>query len=184
MRRERSTQSASRLKCWRACPAQSDFRRYTTGFDVCSRSPVRFSAVTRPGFGVVCTRYVLLLRFLPRFFVRQAAEGLARDAYARAVALCVAGSDAGPQALLDKRVVGVGSTAAVVSSSPKRGQHRCFVCTQTKDGFAHYELNMAKGRRDRRGARVLSRRDIGSVSTVVFATDLRRHARHTYVEVW
>lgn len=88
-----------------------------------------------------------LFRKPRRFF--QAAEGLARDAYVRAVALCVAGSDRGTRALLDKRVVGVGSTAAVVSSSPKRGLHRCFVCTQTAEGIAHYELNLAKGRRDR-----------------------------------
>lgn len=86
------------------------------------------------------------------FYFTKAAEGLARDAYARAVALCVAGSDRGPRALVDKRIVGVGSTAAVVSSRTKTGLHRCFVCTRTAQGFAHYELNLAKGRRDRRAS--------------------------------
>eukprot|EP00904_Undaria_pinnatifida_P000511 jgi/Undpi1/10460/HiC_scaffold_29.g12910.m1 len=116
---------------------------------------------------------------VPSYVSREAAEGLARDAYARAVALCVAGSDAGPQALLDKRVVGVGSTAAVVSSSPKRGQHRCFVCTQTKDGFAHYELNMAKGRRDRSGEdNAVSRVVLQAIAESVGVTVPRQFKRH------
>lgn len=82
--------------------------------------------------------------------VRQAAEGLARDAYARAIALCVAGSDKGPHVLPEKNVIGVGCTAAVATSRPKRGSHRCFVCTKTNDGVTHYRLDLAKGQRDRR----------------------------------
>ncbi|CAN0383707.1 unnamed protein product, partial [Hapterophycus canaliculatus] len=82
--------------------------------------------------------------------VSSAAEGLARDAYARAVSLSVAGSpELGPHVLPERRVIGVGCAAAVVSSRPRRGLHHCFVCAQTEEGLAHYELNLAKGRRDR-----------------------------------
>eukprot|EP00903_Cladosiphon_okamuranus_P013749 g12799.t2 len=88
----------------------------------------------------------------PGYCSREAAEGLARDAYARAVSLCVAGSPAqGPHVLSDRRVIGVGCTAAVVSSRPRRGLHHCFVCAQTADGLAHYVLDLDKGRRDRFG---------------------------------
>eukprot|EP00752_Nemacystus_decipiens_P018478 g16568.t1 len=88
----------------------------------------------------------------PGYCSREAAEGLARDAYARAVSLCVAGSPSrGPHVLPERRVMGVGCTAAVVSSRPRKGLHHCFVCVQTADGLAHYELNLDKGRRDRSG---------------------------------
>ncbi|CAM9210280.1 unnamed protein product [Scytosiphon promiscuus] len=88
----------------------------------------------------------------PGYCSREAAEGLARDAYARAVSLSVAGSpDLGLHVLPERRVVGVGCTAAVVSSRPRRGLHHCFVCAQTAEGLVHYELNLAKGRRDRFG---------------------------------
>ncbi|CAN0561455.1 unnamed protein product, partial [Ectocarpus sp. 12 AP-2014] len=82
----------------------------------------------------------------------KAAEGLARKAYARAVSLCVAESpDRGPHVLPDRRVIAVGCTAAVLSSKPRRGPHQCYVCAQTADGLAHYELTLSKGRRNRSG---------------------------------
>lgn len=64
----------------------------------------------------------------------------------------MAGSDEGPNALSDKAIIGVGCTAVVTSSRPRLGLHRCFVCTQTRDGLAHYQLYLSKGRRDRCGA--------------------------------
>ncbi|CAM9743791.1 unnamed protein product [Ectocarpus sp. 6 AP-2014] len=88
----------------------------------------------------------------PGYCSREAAEGLARNAYARAVSLCVAESpDRGPHVLPDRRVIAVGCTAAVLSSKPRRGPHQCYVCAQTADGLAHYELTLSKGRRDRSG---------------------------------
>ncbi|CAM9302002.1 unnamed protein product, partial [Sphacelaria rigidula] len=84
-----------------------------------------------------------------RYCSPEVAESLARAAYARAVGLCVAGSNRGTHAISDAGVIGVGCTAVVASSKPKKGSHRCFVCAQTHDGITHYQLFLAKGHRNR-----------------------------------
>ncbi|CAM9967304.1 unnamed protein product, partial [Discosporangium mesarthrocarpum] len=79
-----------------------------------------------------------------------AADALARDAYNRAVSLCVSDSpDLGPCALSISMIVGLGCTASVVSSRPKHGLHRCYVAAHTHKGVNRYYLEMAKGQRDR-----------------------------------
>ncbi|CAM9633555.1 unnamed protein product, partial [Choristocarpus tenellus] len=78
------------------------------------------------------------------------ADALAWDAYRRAVSLCVSGSkEVGPRALAGRAIIGLGCTAAVASSRPKKGDHRCFVAAHTHTGVTQYSLKLAKGQRDR-----------------------------------
>mmetsp|Transcript_11965 Transcript_11965/g.15090 ORF Transcript_11965/g.15090 Transcript_11965/m.15090 type:complete len:486 (-) Transcript_11965:395-1852(-) len=49
-----------------------------------------------------------------------------------------------------RKIIGVGYTASVVSSRPKRGSHRCHVATYTADqGAVYYNLELSKGDRNR-----------------------------------
>ncbi|KAG5184315.1 hypothetical protein JKP88DRAFT_348454 [Tribonema minus] len=47
--------------------------------------------------------------------------------------------------------LGVGATAALASTQPKRGDHRCHVAACGAAGTTLYSLTLAKGRRDRAG---------------------------------
>lgn len=46
-------------------------------------------------------------------------------------------------------VVGVGATASLVSDRPKRGEHRCFVATQTSESTRLASVVLSKGQRNR-----------------------------------
>ena len=48
-------------------------------------------------------------------------------------------------------VLGVACTAALVSSIPKRGDHRCHVAVYSDSACASYSITLSKGRRDRQG---------------------------------
>jgi hypothetical protein len=48
------------------------------------------------------------------------------------------------------RLVGVGATASLASSRPKRGEHRLHVGVQTASATASFSLQLAKGQRDRK----------------------------------
>ena len=63
-----------------------------------------------------------------------------------------------PQALVGKTFVGLAATAALVSTVPKRGEHRAFVACATDAGTARYCVTLTKGARDRAGEdRLVSR---------------------------
>ena len=49
----------------------------------------------------------------------------------------------------DTDVAGVAVTAALVTASPKKGDHSCHVATHSRSGTRHYALRLAKGARDR-----------------------------------
>lgn len=46
-------------------------------------------------------------------------------------------------------LVGLSCTASLASDRPKKGEHRCFVATQTADATTLYSLTLLKGARDR-----------------------------------
>jgi hypothetical protein len=79
----------------------------------------------------------------------EAAVALAREAYSRAMHLSV--TEHGLTLSAAAPVLGVGCTAAVASTRPKRGEHRCHVAAYSSAGVATYSLRLAKGRRDRAG---------------------------------
>jgi hypothetical protein len=79
----------------------------------------------------------------------EAAVALAREAYSRAMHLSVA--EHGLTLSAAAPVLGIGCTAAVASTRPKRGEHRCHVAAYSSAGVATYSLRLAKGRRDRAG---------------------------------
>ena len=69
----------------------------------------------------------------------EAAKGMARSAYRRAVHLR---ADEAP-------VVGIACTGAIASDRPKRGAHRCHVAAWDVSGLAEYSVEFVKGSRDR-----------------------------------
>ncbi len=82
----------------------------------------------------------------PETFVAVAtAEAMARQAYARALALRCS-----PDPLL-----GVGCTATIATNRAKRGDHRCAIAVCCADGIRSYALTLTKGLRDRLGEEVL-----------------------------
>jgi hypothetical protein len=83
----------------------------------------------------------------------EAAVALAREAYSRAMHLSVA--EHGLTLSAAAPVLGIGCTAAVASTRPKRGEHRCHVAAYSSAGVATYSLRLAKGRRDRAGEDVV-----------------------------
>ena len=84
-----------------------------------------------------------LLGHEPKQYVSpQTARDMARVAYKRGVRLTPPGQSA-------RHVVGVGSTCALASVPPKRGEHRCVVAAYGVHGVVEYTLAMEKGRRDR-----------------------------------
>jgi len=64
---------------------------------------------------------------------------LARAAFKRAVALTPVGTP----------IVGLAATCALVSDSPKRGQHRCCVVAHTASQVLEYSVTLRKGARSR-----------------------------------
>ena len=48
-----------------------------------------------------------------------------------------------------ERTIGVGCTAALVSDRPKRGEHRAWIATQTRNATRLVELSLSKDLRDR-----------------------------------
>ncbi len=79
------------------------------------------------------------------FCTEETALAMAAVAYQRAHEL--ASSEAGAAASL----VGVACTASLVSDKPKKGDHRCYIATQTRSASAAWSLVLDKGARDRRG---------------------------------
>ncbi len=69
------------------------------------------------------------------------AKEMAEAAYIRALSLR---DGQGP-------VVGLGCTATIATTRPKRGEHRCSVSTWDEDGTTTYDLKLAKGGRSRGG---------------------------------
>src|SRR3954469_8616352 len=67
------------------------------------------------------------------------AVAMAQSARARAAGMAPADAD----------LVGLGATAALVSDSPRRGEHRFHVAFANAAGIAHCTSVLAKGRRDR-----------------------------------
>lgn len=67
------------------------------------------------------------------------ARALAQSAYRRAVSLSQPGM----------RVCGIAAACALVSTTPKKGDHRAFVVTHSSERVVEYTLTMEKGRRKR-----------------------------------
>lgn len=85
---------------------------------------------------------VQLLGKVPKQSVcRETADEIALAAYNRALKLSMPGVP----------VAGIGSTGALASIPPKRGDHRCYVSARTQTGLWQYDLTLAKGYRDRYG---------------------------------
>ncbi|KAJ7528039.1 hypothetical protein O6H91_16G080600 [Diphasiastrum complanatum] len=64
-------------------------------------------------------------------------------------------------------VAGIGLTGALISSSPKRGDHRCHIAARTQSCILKYDLVLSKGWRDRFGEEnVTSRLLIKAVSDI------------------
>ena len=76
------------------------------------------------------------------------AIAMARTARARAASLAPANSDGGTE-LVQRDLVGLGATAALVSDRPRKGEHRFHIAFANAAGIAHCTCVMAKGRRDR-----------------------------------
>ncbi|KAI0562529.1 Cytidyltransferase-like protein [Gracilaria domingensis] len=76
------------------------------------------------------------------------ARAIAQAAYRRAVQLSPPGI----------RVCGVAATCALVSTTPKKGDHRAFVATHSAEQVAEYSLKLEKGRRKRLDEELLSSR--------------------------
>ena len=78
----------------------------------------------------------------------ETAIAMARTARARAASLAPANSDGGTE-LVQRDLVGLGATAALVSDRPRKGEHRFHIAVANAAGIAHCTCVMAKGRRDR-----------------------------------
>ena len=76
-----------------------------------------------------------------QFVSVEAARGLARAAYRRALELREG----------DERVAGIACTATIATDRPKRGDHRCHVASWTGEAVRVYSLTFMKGLRDRTG---------------------------------
>jgi hypothetical protein len=83
------------------------------------------------------------------FCVEETALAMVAVAYERACALAPADGEPGS----DK--IGVACTASLVSDRPKKGEHRCYVATQTRIATASWSLVLEKGVRDRPGEEAL-----------------------------
>src|SRR5262245_41284744 len=82
-----------------------------------------------------------------QFCVEETALAMAAVAYERAGALDPAAGGS-PH-------FGVACTASLVSDRPKKGEHRCYVATQTRTATASWSLVLDKGARDRRAEETL-----------------------------
>lgn len=81
-----------------------------------------------------------LLGKVPNKFVsKETAEDIATIAYNRSLKLSIPGTP----------VAGIGFTGTLVSATPKRGNHRCYVCARTEDHLWNYQFTFTKGLRDR-----------------------------------
>ena len=69
------------------------------------------------------------------------AQAMARAAYRRAIDLRTGGAS----------VVGIGSTSAIVTDRPKKGDHASFASAWTEQGVTTYGVTLVKGLRDRDG---------------------------------
>lgn len=74
-----------------------------------------------------------------QYVSKETAEDIAMAAYNRSLRLSIPGTP----------VAGIGFTGALVSASPKRGDHRCYVCARTQDRLLNYEFTFTKGLRNR-----------------------------------
>lgn len=81
-----------------------------------------------------------------QFCAEETALAMATVAYRRAMHL-------GPAL---EQQIGVACTASLVSQTPKRGDHRCFVATHTAAATSSYSLVLEKGVRDRRAEEMLT----------------------------
>jgi hypothetical protein len=86
-----------------------------------------------------------------RFCSADTATLLSQRALVRAKELWLLNNNGSLRSLADNKFVGLGGTAAIVSSSPKRGSHRAFVACTTDEGTHHLSVTMKKGARDRVG---------------------------------
>ncbi|KAL3695140.1 hypothetical protein R1sor_008791 [Riccia sorocarpa] len=88
---------------------------------------------------------IAMLQFLGKvpaqYTSKETAEDIALAAYNRALRLAIPGVP----------VAGIGFTGALVSATPKRGEHRCYVAARTQKGLWEYNLTLSKGKRDRVG---------------------------------
>ena len=86
-----------------------------------------------------------MVRYLGRepaqFVSPETAREMAESAYTRALELREA----------DEPVVGLACTASIATDRTKRGEHRCYVAARDDAGVTTFELNLAKGERDRTG---------------------------------
>lgn len=74
-----------------------------------------------------------------KFVSKETAEDIATVAYNRSLKLSIPGTP----------VAGIGFTGTLVSATPKRGDHRCYVCARTADCLWNYQFTFTKGLRDR-----------------------------------
>src|SRR5262245_10487751 len=84
-----------------------------------------------------------------QFCVEETALAMAAVAYERAGALAPAEGKAASS------YIGVACTAFLVSDRPKKGDHRCYVATQTRTATSSWSLVLEKGARDRPGEEAL-----------------------------
>src|SRR5437868_11146303 len=90
-----------------------------------------------------------LLSFAPaQACSAETAIAMARTARARAASLALANSEGGTE-LVQRDLVGLGATAALVSDRPRKGEHRFHIAFANASGIAHCTCVLAKGRRDR-----------------------------------
>lgn len=85
---------------------------------------------------------------------RETALGMAAVAWCRATSLA-GGSNSNEATTANQspigstNPIGVACSASLVSSKPKRGEHRCWVAVQTNNSAHVYSLALVKGHRDR-----------------------------------
>eukprot|EP00617_Octactis_speculum_P026641 CAMPEP_0185771542 /NCGR_PEP_ID=MMETSP1174-20130828/64366_1 /TAXON_ID=35687 /ORGANISM="Dictyocha speculum, Strain CCMP1381" /LENGTH=425 /DNA_ID=CAMNT_0028457435 /DNA_START=160 /DNA_END=1437 /DNA_ORIENTATION=+ len=85
------------------------------------------------------------------FCCEETAVAMAEKAYERALHLWMMDNDGNPHCVGGENFMGVSITGAIVSSTPKRGEHRVHVAAKTALGTTTYTLCLAKGERDRVG---------------------------------
>jgi len=131
-----------------------------------------------------------LLPEISQFCAMNVAVDLSKKAYEKAAKLmmleaCSSGRhDSCIRELGGHRVIGLGLTAAVASSRPKRGKHRCFIASYTPEqGTVTYELELYKGEIGVDGLPVNPVRDRAGEDQVVSRLALRALAFAADIEI-
>jgi len=86
-----------------------------------------------------------------RYCSAETAALMSQRALCRAKELWLSNNNGDLRSLVGNKFVGLGATAAIVSTAPKRGEHRAFVACATDEGTRQLGLAMKKGARDRVG---------------------------------